>query len=227
MKPAALLSMLALAAPAYAALPPNTVVALYVAGLPATGEIADGAPPRFVLLEDGRVFVGGTSTVSSAKLSGKDLKPVNEPLSRARKVGARPGTVTLGPGTQQYRLVRKGQPDVLTQGDPARAAGTDRPLGVLIDAMLAFDHPALRPLVPESYLASLRPDALPGGCREWHLPVKPADLKTRPAVVPASSVVGSGVGVRSGSALHGDAAAAAARRDAIGAKGWIPDESVL
>jgi hypothetical protein len=205
MKPVVLLMTLVLAAPALAAVPPNTVVALYAAGLPPSGEIADAAPPRFLLLEDGHVFVGGTAAIASARLSGKDLKEINDQLSRVKKLASRPGTITLGPGSQQFRLVRKGLPDVLAQGDPARGAGTDRPLGILIDLMLSFENPALRPLVPESYLVSLRPDALPGGCREWRLPMKPAELKNRPAVVPASAVVGWPTGGHPASVCEGDA----------------------
>jgi hypothetical protein len=178
-------------APAFAGLPSNTTVALYQIGGSTTGEIASGAPPRFALLEDGQVFVGGASRIASARLPGKDLKAVGRQLDRVRKLGNLPSPVVLGPGPQRFRLLqRKGQAEVIAQGDPSRAAGTVKPLGVLIEMLLAFDHPALKVVTPESYLLSLQPGTLVGGCREWRLPVKPAELKKAPAVVPASAVVG-------------------------------------
>jgi hypothetical protein len=191
MKSFALAWTLLAAAPAVAGLPTNTTVALYALGGSTTGEIADGAPPRFALFEDGQVFVGGASRIASARLPGRDLKDIGAQLDRVRKLGTLPSPVVLGPGPQRFRLIqRKGQPEVIAQGDPSRAAGTAKPLGVLIEMLLAFDHPALKVVTPESYLLKLQPGTLVGGCREWHLPVKPGELKKGPTIVPAAAVVG-------------------------------------
>jgi hypothetical protein len=192
MRSVALALTLLVAPPAFAALPANTAVALYsLGGGTATGEIPEGAPPRFVLLEDGQVFVGGVSRVASARIPGRDLKAIGAQLDRVRKLGNLASPVTIGPGAQRFRLLqRKGQPELIAQGDPSRAAGAAKPLGALIETLLAFDHPALRVITPESFLLSLQPGVLPGGCREWRLPVKPAQLRRAPAVVTASVVVG-------------------------------------
>jgi hypothetical protein len=203
-RPVALAVTLLVASPVFAALPPNTAVALYATGTSAAGELAEGSPPRFALLEDGHVFVGGTSAIASARLSGKDLKPIEGQLARVRKLGNPGSTVTLGPGAQRFRLLRKGQPEVILQGDPARATGAQKPIAVLIEMLLAFDHPSLRALAPESYLLRLHPDALTGGCREWRLPAKPAELRRAPVVVPAAAVVGWPTGGHAASVCDGD-----------------------
>jgi hypothetical protein len=192
------------APPVFAALPGNTVVALYAVGGTGGGEIADGAPPRFVLLEDGQVFVGGTSRIASAKLPGRDVKAIESQVDRVRKLGTLASPVLLGPGSQRYRLVQRKGPEVIAQGDPSRSVGTVKPLGTLIETLLAFDHPALRVLTPESFLVSLQPGVPVGGCREWNLPVKASELRKAPAVVPAAAVVGWPTGGHAASVCQGE-----------------------
>ena len=48
---------------------PQAVVVLESAMAPAARPGAEAAPPRFVLLEDGQVFVGGTSGVAVGQLT--------------------------------------------------------------------------------------------------------------------------------------------------------------
>jgi hypothetical protein len=204
MRSLALAGALLAAPPVFAALPANTVVALYAIGGTGGAEIADGSPPRFVLLEDGQVFVGGASRIASAKLPGKDMKTITSQIDRVRKLGNLASPVMLGPGPQRFRLVQRKGPEVIAQGDPSRAAGTVKPLGTLIESLLAFDHPALRVITPESFLVSLQPGVPVGGCREWSLPVKPSELRKAPAVVPAAAVVGWPTGGHAASVCQGE-----------------------
>jgi len=113
-------------------------------------QFAESAPPRFVLLEDGTVFVGGTSQVLTGKLAGRDLKDLDRRLGEVRKLPGLAGTVTLGPGRGRFRmLLRKGRPLLMTiEGDPEQAAPPLAPLGALVRDLLRFDHPVLQGYEP-------------------------------------------------------------------------------
>src|SRR5690349_5997514 len=95
--------------PVLTALPPNTSLALWVLSADTPDIEVSGLPPRFVLLDDGRVFVGGSGVVASAKLTSKETKPLEKQADRVRQIRDAGSGVTLGPGEQRYRLIlRKG-----------------------------------------------------------------------------------------------------------------------
>jgi len=199
-----LLAALCAALPAAAAAPSGTVVALWVARPATHGEIPSAMPARFVMLEDGRVFVGGTSTVASARLPKKDLKVIEKLASRVRKLPGLAGPLTLGPGEQQFRVFLRKGPEILAKGAPAQAPPAMRPLAQLLEALEGFTHPDLRPFSPDSFALALHEQPLEGGCREWALPVSPAQLRKGPVVVPAAAASGWPTGGYPASVCDGD-----------------------
>ena len=89
---------------------PRAVVVLEAGTAPLPGQVADAAPPRFVLLEDGQVFVGGTHGLVTTHLAGRELKDLERRLSDVRKLPSLAGVVTVGPGMAVRRLLlRKGR----------------------------------------------------------------------------------------------------------------------
>src|SRR5947209_3279266 len=132
----------ALAVPAAAAGQiPNAVVVLEVFGRVHPDDVPESAPPRFVLLEDGQVFAGGSRR-----------------LAAVRKLPGLSGTVRFGGGEGRQRLLlRRGRPlDMTVLGDPGQAAPAWRPLAALLEDLSRFDHPSLRPYAPASYAVSAR-----------------------------------------------------------------------
>lgn len=198
-----LLALLA-APPALAALPPNTTVALWVLGPEAPGDAVEGKPPRFVLLDDGRVFVGGTSAIETAHLTSKEVKAVEKQVDRVRQIRDAGSGVTLGPGEQRYRLMMRKSSEILAKGDPARANAGLRPLATLLDTLLSFTSPSLRPFAPEAFFLSLHEGTLDGGCREWRFPVRPADLRKGGVVIPATAAASWPSGGHAASVCDGD-----------------------
>jgi hypothetical protein len=185
-----LLVLLCAAAPASAALPPGTVVALWVSGPATHGEIPSAMPARFVLLEDGRVFVGGTSVVASARLPKKDQKAIDKLAARVRKLSGLGAPLTMGSGEKQFRLFLRKGPEILARGTLAQAPAALRPLAQLLETLETFTHPDLRPFSPESFAVTLHESALAGGCRDWQLPVSLAALRKGPALIPAAVASG-------------------------------------
>src|SRR5262245_3614311 len=92
-----------LAAPALAAAA-ETVISLTTTGAAGPGEIPEGVPTRFVLLDDGQVFVGGTSEVASGRLEKKETKEIEKLVERVKKMPGIGAPQTLGPGERTYRL---------------------------------------------------------------------------------------------------------------------------
>jgi len=163
------------------------VVESLTAALP--DQVPEAAPPRFVLLEDGQVFVGGTSRLAAGRLSKPEARDIE-----ARVVGVRqlPGfgpSVTLGPGPQRFRLrLRKGgAQDITVAGDPAAEAPANvQALASLLQQLLRFDHPSLRPYRPSSYAVIAREGNLAGGCRRWTFAQPVAESLFVPSVVAAA-----------------------------------------
>jgi hypothetical protein len=208
----AVLTAVALPAAARAGDLPGALAFLetHVPALP--GSVPEAAPARFALLEDGQVFVGGSSEVRAGRLESRDLKALDKRLGDVRKLPGLAGSVSLGPGTQRFRLVlRKGRPlDMTLTGDPAQASGALRPLGQLIQDLLRFDHPSLRPYAPASYVLTAREARLPGGCRSWPFPEPPSTFV--PKVVPAQEVAQWPKGSAPASVCVGDKAFVVALR---------------
>jgi hypothetical protein len=202
--PAALALVLAVPAAGAEVEPAVAVLETFVASRP--HEVAEAAPPRFVLLEDGQVFVGGASAVAQGQLEKGELKALLQRLDSVRKLPALAGRVELGSGTERYRLLlRRGRPiDMTITGALDQAAPALRPLASLLRDLARFDHGTLRPYRPAQYALRAREAALPGGCRTWRLPEPPSASVFAPRVVPASAVEGWPTGAEPASVCHED-----------------------
>lgn len=176
------------AATSHAAEIPRAIVVLEAGSVPLPDQVLEAAPPRFVLLEDGQVFVGGTTSVVTARLTGRDQKDLERRLSDIRKLPALAGVVTVGPGTAVRRLLlRKGKPmDVRVEGDLAAATPALKPLADLVLDLERFHHPSLRPYAPAQLALQAREGSLPGGCRRWTRPEPLADSVFAPRAVSAA-----------------------------------------
>lgn len=165
---------------------PNAVVVLEVQVPRLPGEVPAAAPPRFVLMEDAGVYVGGTRDVWVGRLSGPEVKDLERRIAEVRKLPLT-GAVTLGPGSDRRRLFfKKGRPlDMVLSGDPADPPASLRPLAALVQDLERFQHPGLRPYEPASFAMSAKEGALPGGCRPWTLPERLTESVFAPRVVPA------------------------------------------
>jgi hypothetical protein len=150
--------------------------------------VPEAAPPRFVLLEDGQFFVGGTSRVAAGRLDSRELKELDRRLSEVRKLPAFVGAVSFGQGPQRFRLfLKKGRPiDAALSGDPAQAPLALQPLAALVTDLLRFVHPSLRPFAPTTYSMTTRETALRGGCRPWRHKEPVTGAIFAPRAVPAS-----------------------------------------
>jgi hypothetical protein len=171
---------------------PKAVVILEGLTAPLPDQVAEAAPPRFVLLEDGQVFVGGTSRMASGRLAKPEAKAIEARVVAVRQLPGFGATVSLGAGPQRYRLrLRKGgSQDIVVTGDPAGAPVGLAPLASLVQDLLRFDHPSLRPYRPPAYAVIAREGKLAGGCRRWTFPDPVADSLFTPGNVPASAVEG-------------------------------------
>ena len=181
----------ALAVPAAAAGQiPNAVVVLEVFGRVHPDDVPESAPPRFVLLEDGQVFAGGSRRLAAGRLSPAEAKALDRRLAEVRKLPGLSGTVRFGGGEGRQRLLlRRGRPlDMTVLGDPGQAAPALRPLAALLEDLSRFDHPSLRPYAPASYAVSAREATLPGGCRSWPFPESPAESVFAPRTLPGDSL---------------------------------------
>ena len=185
---------------------PRAVVVLESATAPRFGEIAEAAPPRFVLLEDGQVFVGGTHGLVTARLAGRDLKDLDRRLSDVRKLPALAGVVTVGPGTAvRHLLLAKGHPlDMRIEGDLASAPPALRPLADLVLDLERFHHPGLRPYAPVQLALRAREGSLPGGCRPWTRPEPLAGSVFAPQAVTAADFASWPTGAAPASVCAGD-----------------------
>lgn len=192
MRAAALLLLGALAGPAGAAAGeiPSAVVVLEVLGRARPDDVPESAPPRFVLLEDGTVFVGGTNGLAAGRLSPAEMKAFDRRVNDVRRVPGLAGNVRLGDGEGRQRLLlRRGRPlDMTVVGDPGQAAAALRPLAMLIDDLSRFDHASLRPYTPDAYAVSAREGTLAGGCRSWPFKEAPAESVFAPRTLPGDSL---------------------------------------
>jgi hypothetical protein len=169
---------------------PGAMVVLDVLVPPLPGYAPTGLPPRFVLLEDGTVYVGGTRDVMAGRLAPPELKAFEKRVSDVRKLPALAGVVAFGPGNERRHVVlRRGHPiEMILNGDPAAAPVALRPLAALVQDLAAFDHPSLKPYAPASYAMSAREGKPVGGCRPWTLPDPLLESVFSPRVVPAEGL---------------------------------------
>jgi len=184
----------------------RAIAVLEASTVPLPDQVLEAAPPRFVLLEDGQVFVGGTTGLATARLSGRDLKDLERRLADIRKLPALAGVITVGPGAAVRRLhLRKGRPlDVRIEGDLTQAAPALQPLAALVLDLERFHHPALRPYAPEQLALGAREGSLPGGCRRWTRPEALADSVFAPRAVAAADFASWPRGASPASVCVGD-----------------------
>jgi hypothetical protein len=155
------------------------------------GQVPEAAPARFVLLEDGQLFVGGSSEILTTRLSARELKDFDKRLAELRKHPALAGNVALGPGGTKRRLVlRKGSRplDMVLTGDLESATPAMRGLADFVAQLGRYHHPALTPYAPTSFALSAREGALPGGCRRWTHAEALKDAVFAPKVVPSAGL---------------------------------------
>jgi hypothetical protein len=164
---AALLALLA--SPATPGDVPGAVIVLEAApGTP--GSDPAGAPPRFVLLKDGQVFVGGTSHVGAGRLEKGEAQALRKRAEQARKLPGLSSPVSLGGDATRFLRLRVLEGDgfeLVANGDPEAAPPALAPVATLLTDLLRFDHPSLRPWAPTGYAMAVREARVPGGCRRW------------------------------------------------------------
>jgi hypothetical protein len=180
---AALVVVAALAAGARAEVPGALIVLETAPGTP--GSDPSAAPPRFVLLKDGQVFVGGTSRVEAGRLEKSEAQALQKRAEALRKIPGIAGPVSLGgpaERTLRLRLLDRDPLEIVAVGDPAAAPAPLAPLATLLSDLLRFDHPSLRPYAPPWYALTVREATLVGGCRAWGFafPIAEALAGTRP-----------------------------------------------
>jgi len=168
--------------------------------------VVEAAPKRFVLLEDGSVYVGGTQDVAAGRLEKPELKEIGQRLDRVRKTPGLGASVTFGEGRQRYRLVvTKGKAlDVVATGDPGSAPAALKPLASLVADLAAFQHPSLRSYRPASFALRAHETRLVGGCRSWSFPVPIERALAGPQPVPASEAAGWPTGAQAASVCVDD-----------------------
>jgi hypothetical protein len=168
---------------------PEAVIVLHASGTFLPGQVAEAFPARFVLLEDGTVYVGGTSDLASVRLERDEIRAIEKSVEKVRKIPGLGSRVSFGPGPQTYSLsVRKGKAlDVMATGDPASAPPGLRPLAALVLQLAGFEHPGLHYYRPAFYAVTVRQGRLPGGCRPWSLPVSLAQALVSPQPLAASA----------------------------------------
>lgn len=233
MRPAAAAALLALAAspPAVAGDIPGAAIVLEAApGTP--GSEPGAAPPRFVLLKDGQVYVGGTARLEAGRLEKGEASAL---LKRAEAVRRLPGlasgaSVSLGgdPSKTLRLRILDGKPvEVVATGDPEQAPPALAPLSTLLADLLRYHHPSLRPYAPASYAMTVREARLAGGCRAWGFPFPIAEAVAAPRMVPAAEAAGWPTGARPASVCGDDDAgpsARAGRRYVVTLRPLLPGE---
>jgi hypothetical protein len=207
-KPFAALCLSVLAAAAVrapAAEIPGALVVLETApGTPASDP--SSAPPRFVLLKDGQVFVGGTARLAAGRLEKPEAQALRKRVELVRKAAGRAGELVLGGGERVCRLrLPEETPAVLTlSGDPESLPAPLSPAAEVVLELLRFHHPSLAPYAPASYALGVREGKLAGGCRRWSFPFPIEQALGQPRLVPAADATGWPTGGLPASVCSGD-----------------------
>lgn len=134
-------------------------------------ESLDGVPPRFVLLTDGSVFVGGRREVLRGRLDKDEMQAISTRLDLAIKSVGKAGlprTLVVGEGPALFRFsVLLGSPVQFVVMGSLEAAGAPplSPLPDFIRHLADFRHSSLRPWTPAHFTMIVKERALPGGCR--------------------------------------------------------------
>ena len=170
--------------------------------------VPEAAPVRFALLEDGRVFVGGTRSLFAGKLASREARDLERRFADLRKMPGLAGALTVGPGERRHRLrlFKGGRPlDLGINGDPSAPRPEMGVLAALLVDLDRFWHPSLRPYDPQTYALSAREGSLRGGCRRWTATSPSvAESVFAPVAVPASLAGGWPTGATPASVCAGD-----------------------
>jgi len=168
--------ILILGSGALVAEPPDALLTLEATTPFAPGQDWSNAPARFVLLEDGQVFVGGSQEVLAGRLENAEAKALEALVEAVRKMPGLAPVISTGNDEPAFHLRASKKPlDVRFTGDPAKANPAFRPLTSLLEQLLRFDHPSLRPYPPASFALRAHEATRPGGCRLWTLAATPAE----------------------------------------------------
>jgi hypothetical protein len=229
-RPAVAAALLTLAASPLAVAGDIPGAAIVLEATPGTpGSDPSAAPPRFVLLKDGQVFVGGTERLEAGRLEKREASALLKRAEAVRKLPGRasaPGTGSLVPlGGDPSRTLRlrilEGKPfEVVATGDPAQAPPGLAPLSALLTDLLRYYHPSLRPYAPTSYAMTVREARLVGGCRPWRFPFPITEALASPRTVSAAEAAGWPTGARPASVCAGESD----RRYAVTLRPLLPGE---
>jgi hypothetical protein len=183
---------------------PDAVLTLEASTPFAPGQDWGSAPARFVLLEDGQVFVGGSQEVLAGRLEKAEVKALETLVEAVRKMPGLAPVISLGSDEPAFRLRASKKPlDVRFTGDLAMANPAFRPLTSLLEQLLRFEHPSLRPYAPAAFALRAQEATRPGGCRLWTLDPTPAEAANG-AIVPAAAITSWTPGVYPTSVCAGD-----------------------
>ncbi len=175
-----------------------------------------GAPPRFALLADGQVFVGGTSQLETTRLEKGELAALRRRIEAVRKAVERGGVPPAAPaGRPAVRVRFLGgrtielllDPQRLAEPAPARGSARRQPaasLTALVGDLLRYDHPALVRYAPASYALLAQRRTLVGGCRPWTFSFPIEEAVAAPIAVHARDAVGWPTGALPASVCAGD-----------------------
>jgi hypothetical protein len=195
---------LALAAPAGAAVPDAKVV-LEVLEPPAPGRAPEAAPARFALLEDGTLFVGGTSEVFAGRLEKGESREIEKLIGRVRKLPGLGAQTRLGPGETRWRLSLPKELTITATGELDQAPASLRPLAELLRTLEAFLHPSLHAYHPAQYLLSARAAPILGGCRPWTFTeLTLAEALASPRIVASRAAAGWSTGALAANVCYED-----------------------
>src|SRR5882724_6898042 len=166
---------------------PGALVTLEVATPLPLGYVPSALPSRFVLLEDGHVFVGGTSQMAAGRLDKAEVQSLEQRLLLVRKLPGLAAVIAFGdaPSPRFHLRATRSKLDLVVTGDPAAGPPALRPLAALLRDLSTFHHSSLRLYEPASFLLEAREAPLVGGCRPWRLPVPLADALAGPRTVDA------------------------------------------
>jgi hypothetical protein len=136
-------------------------------------ESFDGVPPRFVLLTDGSVFVGGRRDVLRGFLDRTEMQAISTRLDVAMKSlgkASPPRTLMIGeaegPAIFRFSVLLGAPFQVVVMGRmPAAGGQALLPLPDFIRRLAGFRHASLKPFDPAEFTMIVREKILPGGCR--------------------------------------------------------------
>jgi hypothetical protein len=200
---------------------PGAVLVLETApGTP--GSDPSGAPPRFVLLKDAQVFVGGSSSLEAGRLEKGEAQALQKRASALRKLPGIGSPISFGGSADRVvrlRLLEDEPLEIIATGDdPGSVPAPLAPLAALIQDLARFHHPSLRPYAPSSYALTSREARLSGGCRAWTFSFPIAETLSGPRAVPAPEAEGWPSGAMPASVCADD------KRYVVTLRPLLPDE---